>query len=234
MSIKIRPSAARGHANHGWLDSFHTFSFADYHDPDAMGFGPLRVINEDRVAPGAGFATHGHRNMEILSYVLEGALQHRDSTGGGGVLRPGDVQTMSAGSGVRHSEFNASATEPAHFLQIWIQPDEQNVAPGYGQRHFDAGERSGKLRLIASPDGAEDSLPIHQDARVFASLIDEGQRVALTLKPGRKAWVQVATGAARVNGAALSVGDGAAIDDVESLEIEGADSASQILVFDLP
>lgn len=234
MSIVVRKAAERGHADHGWLDSHHTFSFAGYQDPAQMGFGALRVINEDRVQPGAGFGEHGHRNMEILSYVISGALEHRDSIGSGGVLRPGDVQTMSAGSGVRHSEFNASQTEPVHFLQIWILPNRQEPAPRYAQRHFAADERRSHLRLIASQDGADGSLAIHQDARVFATLLDDGERVAQSLASGRRAWVQIATGAATVNGASLVAGDGAAVSDASEISIVSSAQASQILVFDLP
>ena len=234
MSIVVRKAADRGHADHGWLDSRHTFSFAEHQDPAQTGFGALRVINDDRVQPGAGFPTHGHRNMEILSYVISGALEHRDSTGGGGVLRPGDVQAMSAGSGVRHSEFNASQSEPAHFLQIWILPNRQEAAPRYAQRHFADDERRGRLRLIASQDGADGSLTIHQDARVFATRLDAGERVVHRLAPGRRAWIQVATGGVDVNGVSLVAGDGAAISDETEIALVSSASASEILIFDLP
>ena len=234
MSIKIRPSAARGHANHGWLDSFHTFSFADYYNPEQMGFSALRVINDDTVQPQGGFATHGHRNMEIVSYVISGALAHQDSTGGGGALHNGDVQVMSAGTGVRHSEYNGLTAEPVHFLQIWLLPAEKDVAPRYGQRNYPEDERRGKWRLVASPDGADGSLEIRQDARVYATLVDVGERAELSLMPGRKAWAQIATGAANLNGVALEAGDGAAIDDETALRLEGAAPNSQILLFDLP
>lgn len=233
MSIVVRKAEARGHADHGWLDSHHTFSFADYQDPAQMGFGALRVINDDRIQPGAGFGVHGHRNMEILSYVIAGALEHSDSTGGGGVLRPGDVQAMSAGSGVRHSEYNASNTETVHFLQIWLTPDRQNASPRYAQRRFETSERRGRLRLIASPDGGDGSLAIHQDAQVFATLLDAGQRVVHRLAPGRRAWVQMATGAARLNDIPLVAGDGATIADETDLTIVAGAENSQILLFDL-
>ncbi|MDE3177440.1 MAG: pirin family protein [Pseudomonadota bacterium] len=234
MSVTLRPANARGHANHGWLDSWHTFSFADYYDAEQMGFGPLRVINDDTVQPGGGFAPHGHRDMEIISYVVSGALQHRDSLGGGSVIRPGDVQAMSAGSGVRHSEFNPSATEAAHFLQIWIQPDAKGVAPRYDQRGFPEAERQGKLRLIASRDGRDQSLPIHQDASVFATTLDAGASLAHVLGEGRRAWVQMVTGAASLNGVELAAGDGAAIVDERELRLQSLAPQSQILLFDLP
>jgi len=234
VSIVVRKAADRGHADHGWLDSRHTFSFAEHQDPAQTGFGALRVINDDRVQPGAGFPTHGHRNMEILSYVISGALEHRDSTGGGGVLRPGDVQAMSAGSGVRHSEFNASQSEPAHFLQIWILPNRQEAAPRYAQRHFADDERRGRLRLIASQDGADGSLTIHQDARVFATRLDAGERVVHRLAPGRRAWIQVATGGVDVNGVSLGAGDGAAVAAESEITLVSTAPVAQILLFDLP
>ena len=230
--IQVRKSNDRGHANHGWLDTHHTFSFADYHDPEHMGFRALRVINEDRVAPAQGFGTHGHRDMEILSYVLEGGLAHRDSTGGGGVIRPGEVQRMSAGTGVMHSEFNASRSEPVHFLQIWLVPDRRGITPGYEQKHFPPEQREGRLRLIASPDAAEGSLRIHQDARVYTTLLGEGQSVTQALAPGRHAWVQVARGQVRIGDAVLSAGDGAALSDERSVTLT-ADEASEVLLFDL-
>ena len=192
--IAVRRASERGHGQHGWLDTRHTFSFNDYYDPRHMGFGVLRVINEDRVQPGQGFGTHGHRDMEILSYVLEGGLAHKDSTGGGGVIRPGDVQRMSAGTGVMHSEFNASLTEPVHFLQIWLLPDRRGVTPGYEQKNFPAEQRQGHLRLIASPDAADGSLTIHQDVRVYTTLLAKGQAVSHALAPGRHGWVQVVKG----------------------------------------
>ena len=230
--IQVRKSNDRGHANHGWLDTHHTFSFADYHDPEHMGFRALRVINEDRVAPAQGFGTHGHRDMEILSYVLEGGLAHRDSTGGGGVIRPGEVQRMSAGTGVMHSEFNASRSEPVHFLQIWLVPERRGITPGYEQKHFPPEQREGHLRLIASPDAAEGSLRIHQDARVYTTLLGKGQSVTQALAPGRHAWVQVARGQVRIGDAVLSAGDGAALSDERSVTLT-ADEASEVLLFDL-
>ena len=230
--IHLRKSNERGHANHGWLDSHHTFSFADYYDPEAMGFRALRVINEDRVQPGQGFGTHGHRDMEILSYVLEGGLAHKDSTGGGGVIRPGDVQRLSAGSGVMHSEFNASRSEPVHFLQIWLVPDRRGIAPGYEQKHFAPEQRQGQLRLIASPDAADGSLTIHQDTRVYSTLLGKGDSVTHPLAPGRHAWIQVARGRVRLGNVVLAAGDGAAISDERSLTLSG-DEPSEVLLFDL-
>jgi redox-sensitive bicupin YhaK (pirin superfamily) len=237
--MTIRPAAERGLANHGWLESRHTFSFADYYDPRHMGFRALRVINDDRVAPGAGFGTHPHRDMEILSYVLEGALAHKDSTGTHGVIRPGDVQRMSAGTGVFHSEFNASKTEPVHFLQIWIQPSKLGVAPGYEQKTFAAQEKQGRLRLVASPDGREGSVKLHADAVVHASVLAAGETARLELRPGRSAWVHVARGAVRVQVAdtlqELHDGDGAAITGESAVELQGfADGVQgEVLVFDL-
>jgi redox-sensitive bicupin YhaK (pirin superfamily) len=231
--ITVRPAAARGTANFGWLDSRHTFSFGHYHDPAQMGFGPLRVINEDRVIPAAGFGTHGHQNMEIISYVLEGALEHKDSLGTGSIIRPGDVQKMSAGSGITHSEFNASKTDPVHFLQIWIQPDRSNIAPGYDQRTFAREQRQGRLRLVVSPDGAEESIRIVQDARMYASLLAPGETVSHALATKRRAWVQVARGAVTLNGTHLAAGDGAAIEGEPSITLAGVEDA-EVLVFDLP
>jgi len=230
--IQVRKSNDRGHADHGWLDSHHTFSFADYYDPENMGFRALRVINEDRVQPAQGFGTHGHRDMEILSYVLDGRLAHKDSTGGGGVIRPGDVQRMSAGTGVMHSEFNASRTDPVHFLQIWLVPDRRGITPGYEQKHFPPEQRQGQLRLIASPDAADGSLKIHQDARVYTTLLGKGDSVSHPLTPGRHAWVQVARGKVRLGDVTLSAGDGAAISDESSLQLT-ADEPSEVLLFDL-
>lgn len=231
--ITLRKSADRGHANFGWLDSHHTFSFGGYHDPAHMGFGPLRVINEDRVAPGGGFAPHGHANMEIVSYVLRGALEHKDSLGTGSVIRPGDVQRMSAGSGIQHSEFNASKTDPVHFLQIWILPDRQNIAPGYAQKHFTVAERSGRLRLVASGAASEDAIGIRQDASIFASLLSTGELVRHDFAAARRGWLQLASGAVKVNGVSLVAGDGAAIQGERSIEIL-ADSDAELLLFDLP
>ena len=230
--ISLRKREERGHANHGWLDSFHTFSFADYYDPREMGFGTLRVINEDRVAPGMGFGTHPHRDMEIISYVLEGALQHRDSMGTGSVIRPGDVQRMSAGTGVFHSEFNGSATDQVHFLQIWIEPDRHGIKPSYEQKNFDTEEKRGKLRLIASPDGAQDSVTIHQDARVYAGLLDGDEAANYALPAGRKAYLHVARGKVTLNGEPLTGGDGAKITGGQELRLSnGADA--EVLLFDL-
>jgi redox-sensitive bicupin YhaK (pirin superfamily) len=230
--LRIRRAGERGHARHGWLESFHTFSFADYHDPQHMGFRDLRVINEDRVQPGQGFGSHGHRNMEILTCVLAGALAHRDSLGHGSTIRPGDVQRMSAGTGVTHSEHNASDSEPVHFLQIWILPEREGLAPGYEQRHFDAAARSGALRLIASRDGRGGSLTLQQDVDVYATLLAPQQPVALALRPGRHAWVQLARGAVLLNGSALEAGDGAALSDEARVAL-AARTPSELLVFDL-
>lgn len=231
--IEVRKSNDRGHANHGWLDSHHTFSFADYYDPRQMGFSVLRVINEDRVEPAAGFPTHGHRDMEIVSYVLEGALEHKDSMGNGSVIRPGDVQRMSAGTGVRHSEYNASKSEGVHFLQIWILPKSTGIAPGYEQKHFDPASLSAKLRIVASPDGRDGSVTIHQDACLYASKLGNGAQVAHTLAPGRRAYVHVARGRVAVNGTALAAGDGARIENESRVILENADGA-EVLLFDLP
>ena len=230
--LTLRKAQDRGHANHGWLDSHHTFSFADYHDPRHMGFRGLRVINDDTVAPAGGFGTHGHRDMEIISYVLSGALEHKDSMGTGEVIRPGDVQRMSAGTGVRHSEYNASRAEAVHFLQIWILPSKQGIAPGYEQKAFPEADKRGRLRLVASSDGRDGSVTIHADADVYATLLGEGARVTHQVRAGRGAWVHVARGKARVNGASLETGDGASLDEAGELVLEGAGEA-EILVFDL-
>lgn len=232
--IEIRPAEARGTANFGWLDSRHTFSFGNYHDPAHMGFGPLRVINEDRVEPGAGFGAHAHRDMEIISYVLEGALEHKDSIGTGSVIRPGDVQRMSAGSGIRHSEYNHSDTEPVHFLQIWLMPESNGIAPGYEQKTFSQEDKKGRLRLIASRDGREGSVRIHQDASVYASLPGAGNTVTLSLAPKRLGWVQVARGAVEVDGKPLKAGDGAAIAEQTSVAIKALSDDTEVLAFDLP
>jgi hypothetical protein len=231
--IAVRHADERGVANFGWLDSRHTFSFGHYHDPQHMGFGPLRVINEDRVTPGKGFDTHGHRDMEIISYVLEGALEHRDSIGTGSVIRPGDVQVMSAGTGIRHSEFNHSKDEPVHFLQIWVLPDRQGIAPRYDQKSFSDDEKRGRLRLVASPDGRNGSILIHQNAEIYASLLVGGDKVSHALKPGRKGWVQVIRGTVEVNGETLRAGDGAAAQNEAALTISALDEA-EVLLFDLP
>jgi quercetin 2,3-dioxygenase len=230
---QIRRGNERGLADHGWLKSFHTFSFADYYDAKHMGVGPLRVINEDRVAPGAGFGTHGHRDMEIISYVLEGELAHQDSMGNGSVIRPGDVQRMSAGSGVRHSEFNGSKERPVHFLQIWIEPKYRGIAPDYEEKRFTNEQKRGRLRLIASPDRAEGSVLIHQDARVYAGLFDGEERAQLALAPQRQAYVQVVRGSVTANGAALEAGDALQVTGADSLALEQGRDA-EVLVFDLP
>jgi hypothetical protein len=226
--ITVRKAADRGHFNHGWLDTSHTFSFADYHDPKFMGFRSLRVINEDRVQAGEGFGTHGHRDMEIVTYVLEGALGHRDSTGGGGVLRPGEVQRMSAGTGVRHSEMNGSNDEPVHFLQIWLLPERPGIAPSYEQKAFP--DRDGRLRLVASHDGRDGSLTIHQDVDLYASQLGSGS-LTYELRRGRYGWLQVARGSVTLNGVTLAAGDGAAIEGESSLTIAG--TGAEFLFFDL-
>jgi redox-sensitive bicupin YhaK (pirin superfamily) len=237
--ITLRKSADRGFADHGWLKSFHSFSFADYYDPRHMGVGNLRVINEDRIAPGTGFGTHGHRDMEIVSYVLDGALAHKDSMGNGeagganaGVIRPGDVQRMSAGTGVRHSEFNHQADGETHFLQIWILPSKQGIAPGYEQKHFDSASKRGRLALVASPDGAEGSVTIHADARIRAGLFTGDERAELALDSSRIAYVHVVRGNLRVNDHALRGGDAARLDQESKLVLEGGEDA-EVLVFDL-
>jgi quercetin 2,3-dioxygenase len=230
---EIRRSNERGQADHGWLKSQHSFSFADYFDPEHIEFGPLRVINEDRVQADAGFGTHGHRNMEIISYVLAGKLAHKDSIGNGSSIGPGDVQRMSAGTGVMHSEFNPSTTEPVHFLQIWIQPGVQDIAPSYEEKRFADGEKRGRLRLIASPDRADGSVLIHQDARVYAGLFDGNERATIELASGRRAYVHVARGALRANGVALDAGDALKITDTTTLTLDDGRDA-EVLVFDLP
>jgi redox-sensitive bicupin YhaK (pirin superfamily) len=232
MALSLRAAQARGHADHGWLDSRHTFSFAHYFDVAHMGFRALRVINEDIVKPGGGFATHGHANMEIISYVLNGGLEHRDTTGAHGVLRPGDVQYMSAGTGVRHSEFNASDAEDVHFLQIWILPKEDGHVPAYFQSHFSAESRHNQLKLVAAPDGADEVLPLRQDVRLYASLLDAGTAVAHDLAPGHAAWIQVAGGTLTVNGLDVAAGDGVAIEDETRVDIK-ARAAAEFLLFDL-
>jgi hypothetical protein len=230
--VTIRRSRDRGRSDHGWLQSAHTFSFADYQDPRHMGFRRLRVINEDRVAPGRGFATHGHRDMEILSYVLEGGLAHRDSLGNGSVIQPGDVQRMSAGTGVTHSEYNASTTDPVHFLQIWILPAVAGLSPSYEQRTYPDDEKRGRLRLIASPDGREGSVTVHQDVRAYAAVLAAGEPLHAPLARDRHAWVQVARGAVQLDGEALEQGDGAAVSDADGLALS-ARTPAEILVFDL-
>jgi quercetin 2,3-dioxygenase len=230
---QIRRSDERGYADHGWLKSFHTFSFADYFDPKHVDFGPLRVINEDRVQPGAGFGTHAHRDMEILTYVLSGSLAHKDSMGNGSTIRPGDVQRMSAGRGVQHSEFNGSNSEPVHFLQIWIMPNERGIEPGYEERHFSVQERRGRLRLIASPERADGSVQIHQDARVYAGLFDGDETATLAIAPGRRVYLHVARGQITADGTALSGGDALKLTDSKTLQLRDGREA-EVLVFDLP
>jgi redox-sensitive bicupin YhaK (pirin superfamily) len=229
--FEIRRSNERGHANHGWLDSYHSFSFADYYDPEHMHFGALRVINEDRVAGGQGFGAHGHRDMEIVSYVLDGALAHRDSMGNGSTIRPGDVQRMSAGTGVRHSEFNGSPTDTAHFLQIWIIPDAPGGAPGYEEKRF-ADDEKRRLRVIASPDSADGSVKIGADARIFAGLFNGDERADFDVPAGRRVYVHVARGAVTVNGETLGAGDAAKLEDVSKVTLEKGDNA-EVLLFDL-
>jgi len=230
--ISLRTAAQRGHANHGWLDSFHSFSFADYYDPEHMGFGALRVINEDRVQPGMGFGTHGHRDMEIITYPLEGRLEHKDNMGNGSVIVPGDVQRMSAGKGILHSEYNPSPDEPVHFLQIWIEPNMRGVVPSYEQRHIAREDKRGCLRLIASADGREGSVTIHQDATVFASVMDGADHVVHDLAAGRRAYVHVARGDVRVNGQVLHAGDALQVSGEPRVEFDGASNA-EVLLFDL-
>ncbi|WP_291852955.1 pirin family protein [Bradyrhizobium sp.] len=232
MTLTVRKSEERGRANFGWLDSKHSFSFGHYHDPRHMGFGPLRVINDDRVAPGGGFPTHPHSDMEIISYVLDGALEHKDSLGTGSVIRPGDVQRMSAGTGVRHSEFNASKTEPVHFLQIWIIPEKKGIEPGYEQKAFSDAEKRGRLRLIGSRDGREGSVTIHQDVDLYATLLGKGDVVDHAIAPGRGGWVQVARGSVSLNGETLGEGDGVAVSTSGPLRIEGRSDA-EVLLFDM-
>jgi redox-sensitive bicupin YhaK (pirin superfamily) len=229
--ITIRPKEQRGHFDHGWLDTWHTFSFADYHDPEHMGFRTLRVINDDRVAPGTGFGAHSHRDMEIVTYVLEGALEHRDSMGNGSIIRPGEVQRMSAGTGVTHSERNPSPDQAVHLLQIWILPERRGLEPGYEQKQFSAAERTGTLRLVASPDGRGGSVTIHQDARLYAALLEDGQSVTHTFAPNRYGWLHVARGEAEVNGQKVSAGDGVAISQEKSVTIAG--QGAEVLLFDL-
>jgi quercetin 2,3-dioxygenase len=231
--LTLRKAEERGHANHGWLDTYHSFSFADYYDPEHMGYGPLRVINDDRVHPGRGFGTHPHRDMEIITYILDGELAHKDSMGNGSVIRRGDVQRMSAGTGVLHSEFNASATTPVHLLQIWIEPERRGVAPGYEQKHYTDAEKRGRLLPIVSGDGADGSVTIHQDARVYAGIVGSGEAVRHALAADRKAYVHVATGAATVNGQRLNAGDAVKVAGERQIDVSG-DPEAEVLVFDLP
>jgi len=231
--ITLRHAGERGHADHGWLDSHHSFSFADYQDPAHMGFGPLRVINEDRVAPGKGFGTHGHRDMEILSYVLEGELSHKDNMGNGSVIEPGDVQRMSAGRGVMHSEYNPSAARPVHFLQIWIEPNVTGIRPSYEQKRVDAAQKRGRLAPIATPDGRDGSVTIHQDATIYATLLDGAERVTHEVADGRRAYVHVARGSVDVNGERLGPGDAVKLDGGARITLGNGDDA-EVLLFDLP
>lgn len=240
--ITIRPAQNRGAANFGWLDSRHTFSFGEYYDPNHMGFANLRVINEDKVTPGQGFSTHGHRDMEIISYVLEGALEHKDSIGTGSVIRPGDVQRMSAGTGIQHSEYNASQTEPVHFLQIWILPERKGIEPGYEQKTFTEAEKRGTLRLVGSRDGRDGSITIHQNVDLYAAALQDGDAVTHTFANGRVAWLQVARGAVQLNGQTLTAGDGAAITPSGNCEaiaqesqitLQGASDTAEVLLFDM-
>jgi quercetin 2,3-dioxygenase len=233
MTITIRPADARGLADFGWLKSRHSFSFGQYYDPRHMGFGPLRVINDDRVAPGAGFGMHPHRDMEIITVVLDGALEHQDSLGTGSVIRPGDVQKMSAGTGIRHSEFNHSATEPVHFLQIWIEPAVQGVAPAYAEAHFPTAERQGRFRLVVSPDGRDGALSVQQDAALYLASLAPGETAGHTTEAGRRLWLQVATGRVRLGETELVAGDGAAIEGETSLRVTGIEDG-ELLLFDLP
>ncbi|OGA21898.1 MAG: quercetin 2,3-dioxygenase [Betaproteobacteria bacterium RIFCSPLOWO2_02_FULL_65_24] len=230
--LELRKADDRGYADHGWLRSFHSFSFADYHDPEHMGFGALRVINEDRIQPGTGFGTHGHRDMEIISYVLEGALAHKDSMGNGSAIVPGDVQRMSAGKGVLHSEYNHAKDGITHFLQIWIEPNATGIAPSYEQKHFDAASRRGRLRLVASPDGRDGSVRIRQDAFLYAALIDGADRVVHGIAPGRRAYVHVARGSVTANGQSLGAGDALKAADVQEIVLEKPEGA-EVLLFDL-
>jgi len=230
--LTVRQADDRGVANLGWLDSRHTFSFGHYYDPKFMGHGPLRVINEDRVKPGQGFGAHGHRDMEIISYVLDGALEHKDSMGNGSVIHPGDVQRMSAGTGVRHSEFNASQADPVHFLQIWILPEQDGIEPGYEQKFFSTDDKRGRLRLIGSREGRDGSVTIHQDANLFATVLADGESVRHELARGRKGWVQVARGSVRLNDSQLATGDGVAVEGPAALKLTGA-SDSEVLLFDM-
>jgi quercetin 2,3-dioxygenase len=233
MSMQIRPAGERGRTDWGWLDSRHTFSFGDYHDDAHMGFRSLRVLNDDRVQGGQGFGTHGHRDMEILSYVLDGALAHKDSAGGGGVIRPGEIQFMRAGTGVTHSEYNHSGSEPVHFLQIWVMPDAPGLKPAYAQQKFDQEAASRGLILLASRDGREGSVQVHQDLDLWVTLLDKDARRELRLRPGRHAWVHVARGAATVNGRRLSEGDGAALSGESAVALAGDEETGEVLLFDL-
>jgi redox-sensitive bicupin YhaK (pirin superfamily) len=233
MMLELRRSSERGHANHGWLNARHSFSFADYYDPQHMGFGPLRVLNDDRISAGMGFGTHGHKDMEIITYVLEGELAHKDSMGNGSVIRPGDVQRMSAGTGVMHSEFNHLKDNTTHLLQIWIEPDVRGIAPGYEEKRFGAEEKRGRLRLIASADGQAGSVMLHQDVKLYAALLDGDEKANLAIPPGRRFYVHAARGAVSVNGVALSEGDAVKVVGENEIRLtQGANA--EVLVFDLP
>ncbi len=231
--IQIRPAKERGHANHGWLDTYHTFSFSDYFDPKNMGFRSLRVINEDRVSGGYGFPTHPHQDMEIITYVLEGSLEHKDSMGTGSTIRPGEIQKMSAGTGIRHSEFNPSKTESVHLLQIWILPEKKGLKPMYEQKAIPAEEKKGKLRLVGSPEGGDGKVTIYQDAKLYATELAAGDSVQHELESGRYAWIQVARGQISLNGKTLQAGDGAAVTNEQKLELAGVGDKSEVLLFDL-
>lgn len=231
--LTIRPAQDRGIASFGWLDSRHTFSFGEYHDLNHMGFADLRVINEDKVAPGQGFPTHGHQDMEIISYVLEGGLEHKDSIGTGSVIRPGDVQRMSAGTGIRHSEYNASKTEPVHFLQIWILPEQKGIEPGYEQKNFAIAEKQGKLKLVGSRDGRDGSITIHQNADLYAATLSEGESVRYAFAPNRVAWLQVARGTVQLNDQTLTAGDGVAIAQESLITLQGKAQDAEVLLFDM-
>ncbi len=231
--ITVRQSQARGNANFGWLDSKHTFSFGNYYDPKYMGFRHLRVINEDKIDPSRGFPTHGHRDMEIITYVLDGALEHKDSMGNGSIIRPGDVQRMSAGTGVAHSEFNASKTDPLHLLQIWIVPEKKGIEPSYEEKHFSLSETQGKLTLIASGDGRENAVKIHQDTDLYAAVLKEGDRLNYSLNSDRSLWLQIARGSVKINGQPLNNGDGAAIAQEEKINLVSTNNNTEILLFDL-
>ncbi|MEM6715062.1 MAG: pirin family protein [Cyanobacteria bacterium P01_D01_bin.6] len=231
--ITLRPGSDRGNANFGWLDSRHTFSFGNYYDPAHMGFGTLRVINEDKVTPGQGFSTHGHRDMEIISYVLDGSLAHKDNIGNGSVIRPGDVQRMSAGTGIMHSEYNASETDPVHFLQIWVLPEAKGIDPGYEQTYFAPADKQNQLRLVGSRDGREGSVTIHQDLNLYATVLQPQASVSHTLEAHRLVWVHVAKGAIQLNGHDLTAGDGAAIADETTLTLTGVSEDAEVLLFDM-
>jgi redox-sensitive bicupin YhaK (pirin superfamily) len=231
--IEKRPAEKRGHANHGWLDTYHTFSFAHYYDPDHMGFATLRVINDDIIAPGAGFGTHPHDNMEIVTYVIDGALEHRDSMGSGSVLHPGDVQRMSAGTGITHSEFNHNKDKSLRLIQIWIQPTERGIEPSYEERNYPYEDKRGRLRALVAPDGRDGAMRIQQDAAIFASVLGDDDRVEHSIEPGHSVWIQMVRGDITVNGVLLSHGDGAAITDETNITIKGAGEEAEFLLFDL-